>query len=195
MNRNEFNHGKQQKLWKYFFFLVGICFFISIIIFYKMDNSHVLEETKNIEDLLKNTHINFLVFHFVILAVLLLSSITIIGFLLFPFYLLFELICIFYNLIIFTRIFYLKGFIFSLFYILITKGVYIILLLIIFKKLINIVKSVILYKSASTKIDLKVTLLQNLKPLIFSAFFIFLNDILLYFVGNKILFKLFDFMF
>lgn len=191
MNRNVLSTKKYQKSRKYFILATCLCLVISIVLFYKINNTFLLNELKNIEELLKNNHINFLLMHFITLAIFLFSSLTIIGLLLFPFYFLFEGICIFFNIIMFTRVFFFKGFIYSLMYISITKAIYLILLYFIFKKLLCMIRAIALIKMEKSKIDLKEIVHKNIKPLACYILLIFLNDLFLYCFGNKILLKLF----
>lgn len=170
------------------FCLLGLL--IGFIMYKKIDNLEVLEEIKNISNNLKNNKINFILIHFIIISILITSSITVIGLLLFPLYFLFESISISYSIFLFTSAFKFNGLIYSIFYNILAKGLYLILMFLIFKKILNIakyLKDLIINKKS---IDIKYPLTKNIQALIICIAIIFVNDILIYVFLNKILIKL-----
>lgn len=184
-----------QKLIKILSFLFILSFIISIFLYQKLKNEAILQEYQNLANYLEINHINYLIYHFIILSLVISSLILGIGFILFPFYFMFEIISLNYNLFTLINLFKFKGFIFSLFYNILTKLIYLILIIYIFQKNLNILK---IFISNSTKYDslTKNTLIiTNLKKIIISSFFIILNDIFIYFFGAKILLSIFNIIF
>lgn len=163
---------------------------IGFLIYKKMDNTTLISEIKNIESYLYNNHLNYTLMHFIIISIMLTCSLTGVGLLIFPIFFLFESISISYNIFIFTEIYHFKGLIYSFLYTIITKTIFIILLLCIFKKLIQTLKNIIKIYTNKETINYKYSILKNIKALILYLLFIFMNDILIYIIGNKLLLKL-----
>lgn len=190
MNQIRTSLKKNQKQIKWILFFLFLSFLISYIFFKKVDQSLLIEEIKNIPNYLQNNHINYLFLHFIILAILIASSITIIGFLLFPIYFLFEFSCVFYNILIFTNIYHLSGLLYGILYAILTKLVYLVLLLIIFKKGYDLIKVGIRYLTNKNDTELKSYIIKSGKRIIVYILAIFMNDILIYLFANRLLLKL-----
>ncbi len=160
-------------------------FFLGIIFFKKLSNETLLNEILNIENLLTNTHINYLPSHFLILSFLSLASLIGLYSFIVPLYLIFEFACISYNILIFTSSYHFKGLIYSLIYNLLTKGFYLILILIIIKKIRILIHSIF-----KTKETYNNSLIINIKSIKIYLILMILNDILIYLFGSNILLKL-----
>lgn len=173
------------KLIKYLIIFLCFSFILSYLIFKHIDNTLILTDLENIENILKNTHINYLFYHFLVFSILFTFSFTGIGILLFPIYLVFETVSIWYNLWIFTKLYHLGGLFYSLIYIMLTKMLFFLFLLLIFKRLLNLIKIIFTKKD----IDFRYAFLVNLKKIFIISLFLFLNDIFIYFLGNIILEK------
>lgn len=184
------NLKKHQNLLKAIIIILVIGFIISFLLYNKMDNSKVINEIKNIEEYLNSNNINFIILHLLSVSILITCSITVIGLVIFLIYLLFEIVSIFYNLLIFCAAFKLKGFIFSIFYLILTKLIYLILLFIIFQKLYTIIKYLITSYTNKNSSEAKFIIIKNLKKIIICLLGLFINDLLIYFFANDILLKL-----
>lgn len=166
------------------FVILGIL--ISFLLFNKFENKDIILSIKNIEEYLHNNHINYLLTHFTIVSIMITSSLTIIGTITFPIYLLYEIISINYNILIFIKAYHFAGLIYGILYNFLTKFVFLLLLIILFKKVINIIK--VLFNS-----DEKITLYslnKNIKIIICLIIAIIINDLLIYLFASKILEKL-----
>lgn len=190
MNMLRTNLKKHQNLLKAIIIILVIGFIISFLLYNKMDNSKVINEIKNIEEYLNSNNINFIILHLLSVSILITCSITVIGLVIFLIYLLFEIVSIFYNLLIFCAAFKLKGFIFSIFYLILTKLIYLILLFIIFQKLYTIIKYLITSYTNKNSSEAKFIIIKNLKKIIICLLGLFINDLLIYFFANDILLKL-----
>ncbi len=159
---------------------------IGFFIYNKIDNTYIFEELTNIKDLLSNNHLNYLLFHFIIISLLITSSLTLIGSISFIIYFLFEGISISYNLLTLSHIYHFKGLIYSFLYIIITKLIFLILLIYIFIRIINIIKLLLIKK----EINFKTSIYYHIKRMMLAILFIFINDFLIYLFGHIILSKL-----
>ncbi len=173
-----------KKYFKLLLILLCLGFFIGLILIKKLNIETLLENTKSIESYLNTNKINFLTNHILTLLILCISALTIIGLILFPLNIIYEGICIFFNIYTLTNIFKLNGFVYSIIYIIITKGLYLSLLIIIFKKLITLIKIVITKKDKNEK---KALVFKVLKQISIYTFLLILNDFLIFLIGNKIL--------
>ena len=179
---------KYQKYLKKYLVIILIAFFISLILYYKLNNSDIITELKNIEELLNNNHFNLILPHFMIIIILSISILIGLGLIFIPIYFIYEYTCIFYNMLIFLKIFSIKGLLFSLIYNFILKGVYLVLIFIFIRKMLKIFSLVI--KNIFNKISIdKNVFLSNLKIIILILGLIFMNDLIIYFGGTKILLK------
>lgn len=159
---------------------------ISFLIYKRIDNTSILSELTNLKDFLSNNHLNYILFHFIVISILIISSLTIIGSIVFIIYFLFEGISIGYNILTLFHIYHLKGILYSFFYILFTKAIFIILLILLFIKVLNILKIIITKK----EINFKESIHHNLKGIILIIILIFLNDLLIFIFGSSLLSKL-----
>ena len=80
--KNSLKNNK--KYFNLFLTLLFLGFFIGFILTKKIDLTPILENIKSLETYLNTNSINFLSSHIIILIILTLSSLTIIGLLLFP---------------------------------------------------------------------------------------------------------------
>lgn len=165
-------------------------FFLGLIFFKKLiKTSSLIPELENFSTYFQTNHLNFILSHFLTISILITSSLTLIGLILFPIYFLYLGFILSFNISSLTHIFGLNGFIFSLIYLLITKMLYIAIISFIFRKILNIVhllKKYFFNKEANLSYGLK----KNFCLLYFSLFLIFLNDLFIYIFGSKILQKL-----
>ncbi|MDE5539592.1 MAG: hypothetical protein K2J20_03820, partial [Bacilli bacterium] len=63
---------------------------IGFLIYKKMDNANLITELQNIDQYLKNNHLNYIFMHFIIISIMLTCSLTCIGLIIFPIFFLFE---------------------------------------------------------------------------------------------------------
>lgn len=180
--KNSLKNNK--KYFNLFLTLLFLGFFIGFILTKKIDLTPILENIKSLETYLNTNSINFLSSHIIILIILTLSSLTIIGLLLFPLNIIYEGVCIYFNIYIFTKLYKLNGVLYGLIYITITKGIYLILMVIIFKEMLNLLKRIITQKEKSAK---RVLITKSIKKIFTYEILIIINDILIYLIGSKLL--------
>ncbi len=184
--RTSIKNNQKLLKWLLFFILFGIL--IGFILYEKTGDT-TTRELSNITAYLKDNHINYIVLHLFILSLIIMGSLTIIGIVIIPIYLVFEISCITYSILAFVSIYNFSGFIYGFLYNIITKLVFIILLLCLFKKLITIIKILInlyLNKEITEEYNIK----NYLKKISIFILTIFLNDIFIYLWASKILLKL-----
>lgn len=167
---------------KYLGILLFLGFLFGFLILKKLNINPILEEIKNINIYINENHINFLNPHFLIISLLTILSLFIVGIILFPIYLIYESICIFINIYTLTMVYKLNGFVYSILYNIITKLIFMIMLLKIFKVLIKIGKTII--KKEQNK---KEIITKYLKKVFIYFSIIIVNDFILYLLGSKIL--------
>ena len=179
---------KNKKYQKFFIITLILSFIISFLLFKKLDNSLLLKDLTNISNLLKTNHLNYFILHLIILTILILTSLLGLYFLIFPLYLFFEEICIFYHFFSFISIYHFKGLIFSLIFNLLTKTVYLYIIFLISLKISSLTKT--FFHNLSLSKPVKYPYYLTLKKLFFLVILIFLYDLFLYLFGNLILSKL-----
>ncbi len=183
--RTSFQFSKRE--WKIFIFFVLLGTMIGFLMFQNIDSSVFISEIENIEVGLANSHIHFLFLHLVVLSVLIASSFIAVGFILFPLYFLWEIICISYSIFTFAHVFGFTGFLYGIIYNIILKAVFLICLFLIFRSLFVIMKKRFFKK----KEEEQTSSLQGREKVIFiSVAVLLLYDLFLYFLGNQILLKL-----
>lgn len=168
-----------------FLFLFG--FLIGFFLYMKFDNSKVLEEVQSISLYLDSTRIQYFSIHFLLLSVFITCSFTLIGIILFPLYFIFEGICIIYHILTFTSIFHLSGLFYSILFHIFIKGFYLFLMIFLFKTILNIVKIVILRLKNVEEEQSTIFLAKYIRRIVFLILCVLLNDLFIYFLGNKIL--------
>ena len=149
------------------FLCLGI--FVGFIFYKKIDSTFFIDDIQNIVTNLESVHINFFFLHFIIISILIASSFMIFGVLLFPVYFLWEIICISYSIFIFGEVFGLSGVFFGVFYNLFLKGLWLVVLYLVFKD--------VYFK-------------KQYQIVFISILIILIYDIFIYFFGNSILLKL-----
>lgn len=174
-------NNKKYLRFMFIVFLIG--FFLGFLVFLKCKNQSIFEEIKNISTYLNTTPINYILYHLVLFSVLFLCSLTFLGILLFPFCFLFEGISFAVLLSSFMQVFHGRGLIFSILYFVITKSLFLLLFLLLFKRVLQIVK-VLRNKKENEKV---VKIKKRGKQIIILFFLILANDCILYFFGSKIL--------
>jgi len=164
--------------------LLCIGFFIGFMVITKIDYEYLLEHISSIGTYLSTNKINFITNHIILLLIMFISAVTIIGLILLPLNIVYEGICIVFNITSFTKVFKVNGFFYGIIYNIITKALYLILLIIIFKKIFTIIKILVTNKEKNKK---KIIIIKNAKQLGIYTGILILNDFLVYLVGNKIL--------
>ena len=161
----------KKNLWLF----LGIIFLfgIGVGIYFGLQTNGILENTLtnfNLNFQEQTTH--FSIIHFVLLCILLISSILIIGIPLAIAYLFYEGISIGFCFTIFTITYNLKGFLFIFLFFLITKVLFLIIYSLFFFKILNLGKSIIswvIYKN--NKKDYIFKLITNCLVLMIFLFF------------------------
>ena len=183
--RTSLNLSKRQKQFLLIIFFLGIL--IGFLLYKKIDQSLVIDNIINIEDTLENNRINFIFIHLIVLSILIASSTLMIGIVLFPFYFIMEIASVTYSILCFSNAFQLSGIIYGLIYNLITKGVYLLLFVILAKKLTKLIKNNITSwkKRENQQLDWK-----EYKMIALFSLSILVDDLFLYLLGSEILLKL-----
>ncbi len=189
MNIFKTSFKNNQQVLKFLGLIALLGLLIGFLISKKLDNTGLIADLKNLDTYLNGNHLNFILLHFITISVLLTCSLTGIGLIMFPLFFLFESVSLSYNVFIFMQVYHFKGLIFSLFFSIITKTVFLILLISIFKKIIFIFRNII-KTFTSKEEDIKYSIFKNVKTILLYFLFIIINDILLYFIGSKLLLKL-----
>lgn len=169
------------------FILVGI---ILGIIYYLLQSKGIkiviTNELINIKSVINNSKNNIL-FHFLVLTLIFLVGFIVVGIPLILFYLFYEAMSLGFLIAIFTANHGVKGMIFSLFFILINKLVYLVILnymaLNSIKTTKKIVKSFVLKSDETINNLIRINIPRYLIIITVSL----ANDILIYFIGSKIL--------
>ena len=174
-------------------FIIGTIIGMAFIYFISEDSKEII--LMNINELIQNVNeinINNIINHLFAISVLIILAFFVIGI---PF----ELFFIFYNgfsvgfiISSLTSIFGIRGFLYSLIYIFVTKGVYLFLLSIILISLIKISKLIIDKYILKKKNNINSINIYLKKSLICLGI-ILLNDIILYFGGSKLI-NIFNFL-
>jgi len=186
MNKLGTSLRNNKNLLKSLLLFILISFLISLLLFNKVDSTNLINSIKNMEQYLSNQNINYVITHFITISILLTGSLTIIGVVLIPLYFLYEFVCINYSIFILLKAFQFSGFIYGLIYNILTKGIYLILLLLLSKKIINIIKT---FKISEEKAKIY-SINKNIKCILLIIISVIVNDIIIYFFASKILLKL-----
>lgn len=185
---------------KYFIFLVIIVlmgFICGIFFLNNIDESTkeiVLNNINNWVLNLSNIHINNILSHLLLLALFLVISSFIIGLPLFIFYIFFNGFSLGFIISSLSSIFGFKGCLYGIVYVLITKGLFSILLLCLGLFLIRIGEKVFFKIIGREKtIDVNKQIGAIIKKYIIVLLIIFINDLFLFFLGGRIL-NIFNFL-
>ncbi|MBD8924165.1 hypothetical protein EGR52_12355 [bacterium] len=138
-----------------------------------------------------NNNINNILIHLVSLSTIFLMSLFVIGIPLVIFFLFYNGFSIGFTICSLTNIFGIKGLLYGIIYILISKGIFILFLIIFSVTLFKIIKELIdVFINKSNNKDMLVLLI---KKALLCVLIIFINDIILYFGGVKLI-NLFNFI-
>ena len=183
--RTSLNLSKKQKQFLLIILFLGIL--IGFLLYKKIDQSLVIDNITNIESTLENNRINFLFMHLIVLSLLIASSTLMIGIILFPIYFIMEIATITYSILCFSNAFQISGVLYGIIYNIITKGFYIILLIILTKNIYKIAKmNITTWKNKENhQIDSK-----EYKKIAILSLSILVYDLFLYLLGSEILLKL-----
>ncbi len=151
----------------------------------KTNQSLLINSTTNFITTLSSLKINYFLNHILVFPFLIISSFFLIGVPLALFYLFYNGFLMGFLLANFILCYHFKGFIFGLFYLLITKLLFIFLLFIILPSLLKIASYILKLLIGKRKLN-KDYILLYLKKGIICFLFIFLNDLFLYFLGDNL---------
>ena len=174
-------------------FLIGILVGITFVCFISEESREII--FLNINDFiqsLNNTNLNNIINHLAIISILIILSFFVIGIPLEMFFVFYNGFSIGFIISSLTSIFGIKGFLYSLIYIIITKGIYLFILSIILISLIKISK-LIIDKYILKKGNNINSINMYLKKSLVCLGIIFLNDIILYFWGSSLI-NVFNFL-
>ena len=188
---------KLRKIKNKYFKFFSLCFlfgFVLALIYYININKNELDILIN--NILYNKSLymitNNMVNHLKILCVILCFSFVFIGFPIYIGLIISEGFSFFLRILILYKIYKVRGVIYSLIYYLINNGIYIFLLYLLSKKIINIIKLIYTYKVKQEQIKFE-QLLVIINRTILIIIFIFINDLILYLYGFKLI-KIFAFL-
>ena len=167
-----------------FFFLLGVL--LGVFFYYKVDNTEVLDEIKNISKYINQKSISFLGNHFFILMTLIACSCFGFGLILFPLVFIYEGITISYYILSFLTVYQLKGFIYSILSLIILKGIYLLILSILFKTIFQLLKQVLNYLKNENQ-NIKNIFIIYGKRIFLLSFILIINDIFIKLWGSNIL--------
>lgn len=184
MNLIKISLKNNKKYIKLLLALLCLGFFIGFILIKKVNLESLLENITSLDNYINTNRINFLTDHILTILILCFSSLTVLGLILFPLNFIYEGICIFFNIYTLSRVFKLSGFVYGLIYNIIIKGIYLIMLVLIFKKIVIFIKN---FFRKREKEEQKILINKSLMQLGIYTTIIFLNDLILYLFGNKIL--------
>lgn len=177
---------KKKRLLEILIVFVILSFFIGFILYQKIDHSQLLVELQSFKNYLDTEHINFILYHLIVMSFGLFLSLSVIGILFFPCYFLFEMISITYSIFSFTSVYHIKGFFYSLIYNFLCKFCFLFFWCILFLSIIKILKYFYLMKRNQT-IDYRLAIQKNMKRIYICLLSIFIYDCFLYFFGATIL--------
>lgn len=166
------------------FFLIGLL--VGFFLFFKLDTSakeSVILSLSNINSAVSDGHQNFIVMHLIISLFLTVLSLCVIGFPLVLFYLFFEFASFGFLLAGLIKLKGFNGLMFGLASFFINKFVYIVLLCYLAYVSFSFFRKIIKYKE---QMDTRIFAL-HLKRLGIILLAIFINDLIIYFWGNKLL--------
>ncbi len=189
MNKIWTSINKNKKL-----YTLVICFLtmgLIIGIYYFTRNKTIIDKSIYL-NYLQNNNLNNILFHVSILSICITFNFIIIGTLFFALLFIYEGISIGYSIATFFSAFNFNGFLYALITNILLKGIYLFLLVVLFNKLFKLCKALILCYCKKHSIDGDL-FLSKIKNILYIFLFIILNDIVLYFLGNKILY-LFKFL-
>ncbi len=171
----------------FFLFLTILLFFgmVTGFLFYiKQDISLKDTIVSSLQEIFKDNVFSFqnVFYHLVILFFLCILLFCFLGIPFFVLYIFFEGISLGFILPLFFSLYRINFFLYYFLYFVVIKFVYCFLLFFLFAKAIQFIKS---YISNLKKKDTH--FLQEFKYVLFFVFCIFINDIFVYFLGNKIL--------
>jgi|GEM_PF-1022779 len=169
-------------------FLVGII--IGIIFYIKQSESNkdsIMNSMSFFQSNLETKNINQIINHLIIITIIVVLAFLIIGTPIVVMYLFYEGLTIGFSVAVFHSTYQFKGLVFGLAFNFVTKGIYIILLILFAIKIIDISRNIIgttIYKNDSS---IKTSILKNSKYSLLLLGFILLNDSLLFVFGNKLM--------
>ena len=180
-------YKKNHKIIKLFIFCFIIGFIIAYLFYHKIDKKDLNIiinniKTNNILFNIENNSIN----HLKILSLIILFSLIFIGFPIFIGLLIGEGFNISLNFILFNKIYQFKGIIYILYYSFLNCFIYILILLILFKRIINITKALYKYKFKGESLNSSY-IYTNLVKCIYLIIINLIIDYLLYLYGYNIL--------
>lgn len=181
------NHIIKNKIIKLFIICFIIGYILAFLFYYSLDKI----ELKSLISAVKNSNILFktsnnIINHLKILSVTVLLTLIFVGVPIFIGLIISEGFKICLRLIILFKIYKLKGIIYGLIYTLINNGIYLLILIFIFKKIIKIAKALYLYKIKKENINFNY-LFNNYIRIITLIIFTLIFDTLIYLYGNYLL--------
>lgn len=153
----------------------------------------IINTLTNINNNLKNTRQNNIIFHLSIISIFVLISLTLFLYPLTIFYIFYETLSFGFILAYYTSNFNVCGIIYSIIYFLINKALFLSILIYIVVTSYKLIKKIL--KSIINKDNISVRdLYQNyFKKILLCIIIILIYDIIVYFLGNKIL-SIFQFL-
>lgn len=183
-----------KKLYMFIGIILMIGIVIGIIFVVMLDEATKEIIFLNINELIQsigNSHINNILSHILILSSLIILSILIIGLPINIFFMFYNGFSIGFIITSLTYIFGIKGTLFSLIYVIISKGIYLITLIILSITLIKLTINILEVIFKKSKIKNNIIILS--KRIILCMIIIIISDIILYYTGGFLI-NLFNFL-
>ncbi|MEG1506438.1 MAG: hypothetical protein RR189_02105 [Bacilli bacterium] len=185
---------------KKFYLFLGLIFVIGIIggliflsVVPEVSKTTMITSINNFFIDIKNVNINYILSHAVILSFILILSFLIIGLPIGLFYLFFNGFSIGFIISSFITVAGFKGSLFALIYILITKTVFLFFLTVFIITCIKISIKVIGYYINKKNTIIKEQIIILFKRCLVSLLIIFINDFLIYLIGDNLI-NIFNFL-
>ena len=166
-------------------FLIGI---LSGIIYFQFLNHETKNEIIETIKLYKTFNSNYIIKDLIVMSVILVSSFFVIGLPIVIFYYFYECLSFGFIFNVFIVTFKLKGIIYSLIYIILNRFIYLILMILFIKKIINISSLVIGLLINKNNNNIKI--INNFKNAIYIILFVLIINIVIYFISPIVLEKL-----
>lgn len=167
------------------FIILVMGFICGIIYYYNFDSiiknsilSSISIDTISINNILK---------HLLILIILLVASTFVVGSFLSIFYLFFEGLSIGFTSIVLSSKYGMNGVVYSLLYNIYSRGIFIILLILVIYKFLKLSKSIVYILFTKNNYSYKLSFLSKIKSSLLLIFIIFINDLIIYLFSSPFL--------
>lgn len=184
------------KVFKFALTLIIIGFISGIILYLNLNKETkevIINSLININDNLKETKQNNIIYHLFVISTYILLSLTLFLFPITIFYIFYEILSFGFVLTYYGNVFSIGGIIYSIIYFLLNKAIFLLILIYITVISYKLIKKIIRSLIKKDNISVRDLYLNFFKKISICIIFILITDIFVYFFGNKIL-SLFQFL-